>query len=530
METQRLCRRVVLFGIDGGGVFIEKAQTPNIDAIAARGRVCHRALTELPSISAECWGSMLHGVSCQAHQLTNWRVSHNPYPADSPYPSVFRLIHEARPAAGLASFCEWAAINTGIIEDGCGVEKFSGSADDLTERAVRYIMETDFQMIFFQFDAADGVGHRCGYGTPAQLDAIARIDALIGRMTGVLKAKGVLEETLVMVTADHGGTRARFNADMGGNHGGDSDEEKYVYFAAAGGGVCRGEIADMMTRDVAPIAARALGLEAPECWTGRVPRGFFPNDGDERPRPVETGAAGETVWREETGDFLQCFSALRPLVYRSFEEAESAPEGTRVYGKLYRVRGVRGAGMCFEDGCLSMKTPALKAGFSLMLWIKLLTDEKVSAPIADIQDADGRSVMTLALSPYGNCSQYLTLTLAPEERRSMDSLILVQRPRTMTGRWTHLCVSVDALCGRVEIAFNFGEHTLTLDVPQARGWASGEGTITLAGARDGARGEGLPAVMDDFCLCAGRPDAAGLKALGAYYGADGRLRDDKETD
>ena len=519
METRRLCRRVVLFGIDGGGVFIERAHTPNIDAIAARGVVCHRALTEIPSISAECWGSMLHGVGCQTHGLTNWLVSHNPYPEDSPWPSVFRAIHEASPAAGLASFCEWAAINTGIIEEGCGVHKVSGSADDLTERAVRYIMGQEFRMIFFQFDAADGVGHRCGYGTPAQLDAIARIDALIGRVVGALRARGALEETLVMVTADHGGTHARFNPDMGGNHGGDSDEEKYVYFAAAGGGVCRGEIADMMTRDSAPIAARALGLEPPGCWTGRVPRGIFPDYWDKEPRPIETGVPGETIWRAEDGGFLAAFSALRPLIYRSFEEEEGAAEGTRVFGKLYRVRGVRGAGMRFEDGCISMKAPALSGGFSMLFWIKPLTDAGMRAFIADIEDSDGRSVMTLGLSPYGNCPQYLTLTLAPQDRRGMNNLILIQRPRTMTRRWTHICVSVDVVRAQVDIAFNFGEHRQTISVPEACGWASGEGTITLGGAHGGARGDGLAAVLDDFCLCGARLDRARLNALRDYYGA-----------
>ena len=117
-------KRVVLFGIDGAGTFFEQTETPNIDRIFKNGAVCRRALTELPSISAECWGSILHGVDCRRHGLTNWATGRRPYPADSPYPSVFRVIREHRPEAEMASFCDWNNVNFGIIEDGIGVYKF----------------------------------------------------------------------------------------------------------------------------------------------------------------------------------------------------------------------------------------------------------------------------------------------------------------------------------------------------------------------------------------------------------------------
>ena len=60
-------KRVVLFGVDGGGTFFEQAKTPNMDRIFASGAVCRKTLTEIPTISAECWGGMLHGVECGWH-------------------------------------------------------------------------------------------------------------------------------------------------------------------------------------------------------------------------------------------------------------------------------------------------------------------------------------------------------------------------------------------------------------------------------------------------------------------------------
>ena len=63
-KLKKQTKRVILFGIDGAGTFFEQAETPNIDRIFKEGAVSNRTLTELPSISAECWGSMLHGVDC----------------------------------------------------------------------------------------------------------------------------------------------------------------------------------------------------------------------------------------------------------------------------------------------------------------------------------------------------------------------------------------------------------------------------------------------------------------------------------
>ena len=49
-------KRVILFGIDGAGTFFAQANTPNIDRLFAGGARCPRVLTEIPSISAQCWG------------------------------------------------------------------------------------------------------------------------------------------------------------------------------------------------------------------------------------------------------------------------------------------------------------------------------------------------------------------------------------------------------------------------------------------------------------------------------------------
>jgi len=53
---------------------------------------------------------------------------------------------------------------------------------------------------------ASTVGHRHGWGSERQLEAIARADSAIGRMVSALRRRRLLDSTLILVTADHGGS------------------------------------------------------------------------------------------------------------------------------------------------------------------------------------------------------------------------------------------------------------------------------------------------------------------------------------
>ena len=134
---------VIIIGVDGAGTFFRQANTPNIDRIFADGAVSYDVLTSNPSVSGQCWGSMLTGVTPDIHGLTNGRAGSTPYPTDSIFPTMFRVIRENMPDAELASFCNWNSINIGIIENGLGVTKGSGGDIDITDQVCRYIEDHD---------------------------------------------------------------------------------------------------------------------------------------------------------------------------------------------------------------------------------------------------------------------------------------------------------------------------------------------------------------------------------------------------
>jgi predicted AlkP superfamily pyrophosphatase or phosphodiesterase len=257
--------------VDGAGAFVKQADTPCFDRIFADGAVTYSALASNPTISAECWGSMLLGVGPEVHKLTNGIVSSTPYPVDSAFPSLFRRIREVMPDAELGSYCDWNPITFGIVENNQNVANATAHDTDLMPMICDYIREKKPTFLFTQLDSVDGAGHGHGYGSEAHLRRIHEVDELMNDAYEAVKEAGILEDTLFIMIADHGG--------FGTGHGGWTDEEKYVTFAAAGKGVQKGAIEEMNIRDLSAIVLYALGIDAPafdeQGWTAQVPAGIF---------------------------------------------------------------------------------------------------------------------------------------------------------------------------------------------------------------------------------------------------------------
>lgn len=286
---------VIVLGIDGAGSFIKDADTPYFDSIFANGAVIYDALASNPSISAECWGSMLLGVGPEVHKLTNGIVSSTPYPVDSPYPSLFRRIKAVYPEAELGSYCDWNPITYGIVEDNLGVSHDTANDDALAPIICDYIKAKKPGFLFVQFDSVDGAGHKHGYGTPEHLKRISEVDVLVNDVYRAAQDAGIIDETLFIVIADHGGTNP--GNGQGGGHGGWTDGEKYVTFAATGKGVNNVQLEKMNIRDLAAIVLYAFGIDSPEFdeagWTSQIPDGLFDDSSIPEYRDIShlTGAA-----------------------------------------------------------------------------------------------------------------------------------------------------------------------------------------------------------------------------------------------
>ena len=499
-------KRVVLFGVDGAGTYFEQADTPNIDRIFKNGAVSRRTLTELPSISAQCWGSMLHGVECARHRLTNSIADVTPFPTDSPYPSVFRVVREAMPEAKLASFSDWGSINVGIIEDGLDVYKYHDDDYKMIDPAIEYINNNDFTLLFFQFDSVDGAGHSYGYGTEKHLAAISKNDEFIGRIVDAIEQRGWLEETLIMVEADHGGIRT--------SHGGATEEEKWVSFYAAGGDVRNAEITGMMVRDTPSVILHALGIEQPAGWSSRVPAGLFPDCMEELPRPegIPLPKNSKKESMEEKNEFLSTFADLEPLVYLPFEADKELPEGTEKHGKLYTVEGLKGQGMRFDDGFLTVPCPSLKEGFSLMFWactdaVGGTKEGMITAIGSSCADPEKEPGFSLSIS-----SEYIRLQAKEISKGNITDEIFAAEA---ANNWVFVVFYVDPANKKAGVSLNCAPFDIwnfrdDIVLPESDVLYIGQDAMNDKKNR-------LAAVLDDFCVCRKIVNNEDLVELKKYY-------------
>jgi len=264
-------KRVFILGMDGAGNFVQQANTPHLDAWLPRGAFTYEAQAELPTISAECWGSVLHGVRPDKHGLNNDKAANEPYPADSPYPSLFRLIREQQPDAKLASFTGWDPINSGIIENNLGVYKVSLPDAELVPALLGYVEENpDVRLLFLQLDEPDGSGHRHGYGpdSPEYLKMIGTCDERIGMILARLEQLHLIEDSLIILLTDHGGGGAETH-----NHGSDHPMDRNVFWGCIGPGIKQGHLSSPVSiTDTARVTALALGLATPAGWDAELPK------------------------------------------------------------------------------------------------------------------------------------------------------------------------------------------------------------------------------------------------------------------
>ncbi|GED32286.1 alkaline phosphatase family protein [Brevibacillus centrosporus] len=121
-QDEFLYKRVVVIGIDGAGDAVKnpEANAANILKLMEEGAGTFEAKAMLPTISAQNWGAILHGVTPEKHGLTNDIVAATPYPEKNAYPSYMKLLKQERPKLAQASSATWGSINIGIIEDSAG--------------------------------------------------------------------------------------------------------------------------------------------------------------------------------------------------------------------------------------------------------------------------------------------------------------------------------------------------------------------------------------------------------------------------
>lgn len=267
-------KHVLVLGIDGWGSYsVAKAHDiPNIRNLMKQGSYTLKKRSVLPSESNVNWASMFNGSCPELHGYTTWgsRVPEIPsveLNRNGKFPTIFSILRDARPDVVTGCIAEWDGIKH--VVDTLSIDEYSLAIDwenhheRLCEMAEAFIRDKKPTLFAVCWDQVDHTGHTIGHDTPEYYQSLAEIDVLIGRVIQALKDAGIYEQTVIIVTADHGG--------IGKGHGGKTLNEMEHPFIIAGRGIKSGNIITepMMQYDTAATIAYILGLETPRSWVGR---------------------------------------------------------------------------------------------------------------------------------------------------------------------------------------------------------------------------------------------------------------------
>ncbi|MDR2138410.1 MAG: alkaline phosphatase family protein [Tannerella sp.] len=262
---------VIIIGLDGMSTWgLLAAPTPCMDSLMQHGACNFSVRSILPSVSTPNWTAMMAGVGPEGTGAINnsWKdgVLSFPYVAMTPerrFPNIFRIIREQKPGAVMGSIHNWGDFANMYEKEQLDLDEDYDQDAEVARRSAAYIREKKPNLMFCYFTNPDGIMHGKGHLSPAYLDMIATLDGYVRTIVDAVHEAGIADRTVIMVTSDHGGL---FYA-----HGGNSHEELATPFIFFGKGVKKNyRIRQQMYRyDLAADIAFALGLTAPQQWTGR---------------------------------------------------------------------------------------------------------------------------------------------------------------------------------------------------------------------------------------------------------------------
>lgn len=274
-------KHVVLVGFDGlsaHAVKSDKAKMPVFKKLMEQGASTLENRSVLPSSSAVNWASMFMGAGPELHGYTEWGSARPDLPSrvltdNGMFPDIYYLLRKARPEAELGFIYEWGGMRNLVDTLSVSYLKPLALSAKNTEQAVAdvttYIKDKKPVFCSVIFGEPDGVGHGIGWETPEYFAMLEHLDRALGKIVQAVDDAGMMDETVFILAADHGGIRK--------GHGGKTMEEMQTAIVFSGKGVKAGyRIPEStMVFDIAGTVAWLFGLETPQVWLARPIRSAF---------------------------------------------------------------------------------------------------------------------------------------------------------------------------------------------------------------------------------------------------------------
>jgi predicted AlkP superfamily pyrophosphatase or phosphodiesterase len=276
-EKPRGVEHVIVIGVDGlSPDGIRKGKSPVLHNMIDNGAVKWNVRTVLTSASSQNWASMIMGAGPEQHGIidNDWEIDKHTLPpivqeADGRFPTIFSIFHKSNPKAEIGVVYHWDGFGRLFQKNAVNYDKRFGTEDSTATDFIKYIKTKKPALGFVHFDHVDHAGHHGGHGTAEYYQSVAKADSLIGKILAGLKDAGMMEKTLVIVWADHGG--------VGKGHGGATPAEAEIAGIFYGAGVKKGYKIEQQvyTYDLASTIAFVLGVQQPYAWIGRPVKPAF---------------------------------------------------------------------------------------------------------------------------------------------------------------------------------------------------------------------------------------------------------------
>ncbi|MGW0362467.1 alkaline phosphatase family protein [Streptomyces sp. NPDC002990] len=265
--------KVLVIGLDGAVLDrVKAANAPHLNGLMAQSLTARSTLYANPmgaTSSGPGWSTVATGVWPDKHGVKDNSFTGKNYAA---HPDFLTRIENARPELSTYAAADWEPI-TSTDQNGpifsAKVDKrlsLKGDRDGyrnedpkIAAAAAAELRDHHPDAAFVYLGEIDAAGHSYGAASQQYLEAVARVDALVGRLLTAVQNRPTYaqENWKILVTTDHGHTGS-------GGHGGSTLAERSTFVIAKGAGIPAGSVRDdVRLVDVAAIALAQVGVSAP---------------------------------------------------------------------------------------------------------------------------------------------------------------------------------------------------------------------------------------------------------------------------
>jgi arylsulfatase A-like enzyme len=278
-------KHVIVVSMDGMRPdVLLRAKVPNIRDLALHGAFTFWAESTDLAITLPTHVSMFTGVTPTRHKVL-WNDDRDVDPSMLAVPTLFELAKKA----GYSSAMVIGKHKLGIMAKPGTVDwlnapakKSKPDAVTVATAAAQILRQHRPGVLFVHFPDPDAVGHSTGWGTAEQVAVADRADQGVGILVAALGEARLSEKTLLIVTADHGGS--------GKSHGAKVPFSHYVPWIAVGPGVRENYDLTLEPKlavhveDVFATALNFLGVTIPADVDGKLIGAIF--DKSEKAEPA----------------------------------------------------------------------------------------------------------------------------------------------------------------------------------------------------------------------------------------------------